>query len=234
MPEPVVTPVTPAASAVAQPDATADLQKEIAALKAQVTEKDQAAQFWYGKANTAKEPAPKAAAAAEPEDDTDLLDLVATKGSKGMRDWMAKQGFVGRSEVDALVQNKAAQFAQEQTLLTAHPDLKDTNSQFFKDTAIVYHELKTQGVPEAVAMRLAAQQVAGTKKAAAADKTDKTEERRERGKAAAGDTGRGKGEAADDDELTPQQLSICKAMGVDPAKYAERAKAGIQMSLRHQ
>jgi hypothetical protein len=241
---PAATPDTAAAAtnAAATPPAEdiAAVKAELEALKGQLSEKERAAQFWYEKARSGAPAEPAKAAAAEPEEDVDLLDLIATKGPKGFDAYMRKRGYVSREEVDAAVNSKAAQLSAESELLGRYPELGKRDSDFFKSTAVHYGELKKQGVPEALAMRLGAERAeldaikAGKVKTvnqqSADEKAEKEAQRQARIRAQAGDKNARATEAnPDDDELTDYERHICRAMGVSEDAYKARAKKGVQL-----
>src|SRR5947209_2644486 len=147
--KPVEQPVTP-------PE-TAELRKELETLKASLAEKDEAVKFWYEKASGGKKEE-LAKKDAEPEDDTDLLDLISKSGSKGLKSWMAKQGFTSKDEVDRLVQQRAGQLTREAELVRQYPELKDESSDFFKSVAKEFQKLKGK-VSDDMAMEMAAERV---------------------------------------------------------------------------
>jgi hypothetical protein len=160
---------------------------------------------------------------------------------------MKARGYVSQKEVDATVQAvvsaKGAQLSTEAELLSNYPDLKNKESDFFKATAQNYGELKNQGVPEAMAMKLGAQQAelqgfrSGKVKTPTqiASDTAATKEanRLARIKAQGGEkttarTSEGIGDE-DDNELSAHEKHICVAMGISEESYMARAKKGVQM-----
>ncbi len=181
----VVSSGTPAAAPAATPAAaTAPTAAEVAALKAeletskqQAAEHERTAQFWYNKSNAKPAPAEKPAAAAEEEDD-DVLDLITSKGAEGLEALLKKRGFVSAAEVDEKVNAKASQITGEAKLIDDYPELAKHDSEFFKATALNYGELKKQGVPEAVAMRMAAEraELAGIRAGKIKTPTQKSDE----------------------------------------------------------
>jgi hypothetical protein len=225
--------------------------EDVAAIKAQLTaaqeaaaENKRVADYWYEQRGM-RAPEPVAAPEPEPEDDTDILDVLTTQGVKGFDALLAKRGFVRAADVDARVNSKAAQLTAEADLINQYPDLRKRDSAFFVATARHYGDLTRQGVPEAVAMRLAAERAetdgirAGTVKTpaqiAADAKTAKEATRLARIAAQAGDRTSRTAEvdgADDDDTLTAHEKHICAAMGISEESYIARAKAGVQMSSR--
>ena len=254
----VVVPGTPppAAAAAAPPPAAAGptaaevaaLKAELETSKAQAAEQERTARFWYDKAKAGTEKPAPAAAAEDPE--PDVLDLITSKGAKGLAAMLKKQGFVSGAEVDAKVNEKAAQITSEAQLLKEYPELGDPKSEFFQATAGFYGELKKEGVPERTAMKLAAQQarLAGIESGkiqtpaqkTAADAAKRAEERAARAAAGAGDRG-GRGATEEDDD-TPtdderraiQRLADALEIPLDKAeeRYKARAKKGVNVAVK--
>jgi len=206
------------------------LRNEATALKAQTAEQEQAIRYWHEAATEGgkKEPAPKQDTPADGEED--LLEVVTRSGAKGLKEVLKKHGFVESSEVDQRIESRAQQIATENELAARYPELKDNKSEFFQATAKEYKVLTDSGVPQALAMKLAAERAElqgyqSGKRLTAAEK----EEREARARAQGG--GKEKKAAAapeeDNDELDAEQKYICEAMGVDPEAYKKRAKAGI-------
>jgi len=250
----------------AQPSVdVAALQKELDTLKSQAAEAQKATQFWYEKATAAGggKGADKAAdKPAESDEEVDVLDLAAKGGKefdKYLNKWARKNGYVSRDEVESTVNTKAATLAKESELLENFPDLKDRKSEFFKATAEAYGELKRNGVPETMAMELAAKQVDRDWLRSGKAKTpqQQSEERkaqREQDRLAriqAQGSDRGGRRAADlddedDDSISPEEQRIISGMlvgqpGKDgkPMSYEQaveafkaRAKAGVKVSRR--
>lgn len=231
-PDTPATPATPAAAAV-------DNSAELAALRAEIAENKRATEFWYGKA-TAAAAAPPPAAEPEPElEDVDLLDLISTGGTKAFDKYMKGRGYMSKAEVDLVVNTKANQLSAEADLIGAYPDLRKPDSPFFQATAAAYGELKRQGVPEALAMKLAAEraELQGFKsgKTKLVDPNDKEAARLARVKAQSGDKSARAAATADpddDDEITDQERHICEAMGITVEAYQKRAKGGVAMGLK--
>jgi hypothetical protein len=240
------TPETPApvvAAAVATP---VDNTAELTALRAELAQTKQATQFWADKyqASSAAPPAPVTTPV--PEEEVDILDILATQGAKGFDAFMRKRGYVQQAEVDATVNAKGQQLSTEAELLANYPDLKDHSSDFFRATAANYGELRKQGVSDALAMKLGAQQaqlegfksgrVKTPTQVAADTAATKEAARIARVKAQSGDrtapgrTTEGVGDEGDGDELTPEQKHICAQMGISEESYIARAKKGTQMS----
>jgi hypothetical protein len=234
-----------------QPDPNAELEalrKENESLKTRASEAEETARYWHGQVRGSTQsrgsdrdrgdddhkPEPD-------QDDTDLLEL-AGKGPEAMKAWLKKSGFVSAAEVETITNAKAQQLVKEAELTRRYPDLQDHDSEFFKATAKQYAILKGRGIPPAEAMEIAAEQAelaqfrAG--KTAAADttkgggkKTESDEERQARIKAQNGGSGRRSAAREDEnDELTPEQLQICDAMGISPDAYKKRAKEGVRVA----
>ena len=227
----------PAASAALPASDAAAMQRQIDDLKEEAAEARRTAEYWAGRAAS---PAP-AAPAAEPDDDTDVLEAITTGGAKGFDALAAKRGFIKRDEVETLINQRATSLTKEQALIEEYPDLRKKDSEFFKATALNYGSLVKSGVPQAVAMETAARQTeleflrSGKIKlpgaAAEETKAEKEAARRARIAAQAPESGRRQAAAPDgeDDELTPQQMRIADAMGVSHEAYAKRAKAGVSI-----
>jgi hypothetical protein len=212
-----------------QPDAKA-LQKEIETLRSQVSEKDEAVRYWHGEAKKGAQP--KAETPAEDEDKTDLLDLIGTKGAKGLTEFLSKKGFVSGAEVDQRVQQRASEMLRESKLVEEYPDLSDRETPFFKATAVEYNKLVKAGVPKALATEQAARnaRLAELEAGAGGGGSDKPKpnaeaERQRRIKAQAGDKGRrGSTREDDPDTVTELEKEVCEAMGVEPGAYKKRQK----------
>jgi hypothetical protein len=225
----------------------AALTAERDALRGTAAENERTARYWYDQAHKGEPAKPAAEAKAE---QIDLLDLITSKGEAGLADWIKKQGLVSRDDVAGMVNEKAAQLTSEAQLIKDYPDLSDAKSEFFQATAQFYGELKKDGVPERMAMKLAAQQaelagIRGGKIKTPAQKTadetaTRTEERRARAAAGAGDHGRHPaGEEADDiptadEELAIQRLADALEIPLDKAteRYKARARKGVQVAMR--
>jgi hypothetical protein len=234
---------TPVVAAAAAPvvDAAA-FQAQIDTLKEQVAESNRTAKFWADKAAAGKS-AP--AAAAEPEDDTDVLEAITTGGAKGFDNLASKRGFVKLEQVEELINTRAQSLTKEQELIQRYPDLSKKTSDFFKATADQYGILVKAGTPQHVAMELAAERAElnlmreGKIKPPGAD-TAPTKEEKETARLAriaAQSSGGGRRPAAaaedeGDEELTPQQKNMCDQMGVSYESYAKRAKAGVSIKGR--
>jgi hypothetical protein len=215
------------------------LQQELETLKGKLADTERNAQFWYEKAST-KEKAPVTTAERAAEDDTDVLDVITTKGSKGLDELVAKRGYVRKDEVQAMVNEKAIQLTKEAQLLKEYPDLSDPNSEFFQATAKVFGELKNAGVSETMAMELAAERVdlqflrTGKRKTPAQqrdeDKAAREEERKARLRAQSGERGNhAPVDNEEDEELTAEQKHIVQSMGITEEAYKKRAKEGVKM-----
>jgi hypothetical protein len=193
---------------------------------ARAREHEEAARYWH---SVAKGPA--ASETAKPEDtaDDDVLSI-ATQGGKAMQAWLKKQGFVSREEAERIAKQHADQRIAEAQLVAQYEDLANPKSEFFKETAALYGQLKTQGVPPEVAMRLAAEQVDLRRKAKAEPSARGSEEERAARAAAQGAPGkRGAAAKTESEDLTPEQERIAEAMGISPEAYKKRAKEGVQI-----
>jgi hypothetical protein len=219
-----------------------DYQAEINELREQLLESQRTAQFWADKAQAIAPPAPAPAPAAGDEE-PDVLEAITTRGAKGFDDLAEKRGFVRKTEVEGMIDAKAAALTKEQNLMNEYPDLKIKSSDFFKATAVHYGALVKQGVPGVTAMELAARQTeldflrAGKTPPAPAD--EKEARRLARVNAQSGGNSGGRRPAAppvggdeDDNELTAEQKHIADAMGISHEAYAKRAKAGVAIGGR--
>lgn len=243
----------PAAGAPPAKDAAA-LEREIEQLKQSNGELQRTAEFWRGKASD--KPADKTPPPAT-EDDVDLLAVIATKGVKGLDEVLKKRGYISKEEADQLVNAKAGLLKTEEQLYDQYPELKDQNSEFFKATAAEYRQLKNAGVPEHLAMSMAAKSTAlsfleSGKRKTRQQQTDETKAQKEADRLAriaaqGGDRGaRTTADDEGDDEITPAEERIIRNMlmhepGADGKlptyeqaveKYRARAKAGVQVSRR--
>lgn len=229
--QPTTAATTQVSGAEAAPDAKA-LQQEIERLKAESSEKDNAIRYWHEQAKGAAKSADKAAESAG--DEEDLLDVVAKKGSAGLKEVLKKQGFVEASEVEQRIEQRARIIATENELAAKYPELKDSKSDFFKVTAGHYADLIRDGVPQHAAMKQAAKLAAldGYESGKRIPDAEK-QEREARARAQAGAPTRKSGEqqtAEENDDLDDVQKTICERFGIDPEKYKARAKAGVVVS----
>lgn len=248
------------AAAGAGADAAAELQKEVTALKAAnakatkdletanatLGEKDTAIQYWHGKAT--KGPAAGGQASVEqPGDDVDLLDVIGTKGTKGLDAVLKARGYVSKDDVQALIAETVQTVSREGKAVERFPELKDTSSEFYKLTIKNVAALKADGITGVKATEIAAERAylhmvdegkmdTHAQRKAKADKAGEDEEEAERiarANAAGGDTGRraatkGKGKG----ELDAEQKRIIRAMGITEDAYKARADKGVIFSGR--
>jgi hypothetical protein len=229
-------------------DENALLKRTLADKDRVIGEKDQAVQYWHGQAKGAKQPADDKQPPAEAEDTTDLLDLIGTKGAKGLDDYLKAKGFVKGSDVAAAVNTKAQEISREAGVVGRFPELKDQNSEMFKATARHFAELEAEGIKGtratevATAMAYAELLEAGKitprgKKAAepnagGTDDDQRESDRLRRVRAQEGDNGRrtGGGGGGKDDELDPVQKRMVEAFGITEEAYKKRAKEGVQFA----
>lgn len=228
------------AAAVDNTAALAALQTQIDALKseatakeaqftAQLNEKDQAARYWHEEAKKKSEPK-KDPPIETPEVEDDPIEVLSKEGMKGFERLAAKRGFVSAAAVDSKIETRAQQLTDEAALTKEYPELTDNKSEFFKATAAHYQRLVDAGTPQSVAMRQSANNayLDGVKSGKIVTKAQQ-DEIDARAAAASGDKSHkgGKSDAAKDDDLDEFQKNICEQMGVDPAAYQKRAKAGV-------
>jgi hypothetical protein len=246
-PAAAATPVTPAAPAGPTAAELATLTAERDALKATAAEQQRAAEYWHEKATKGAAPAPKKE---EPEPEVDLLDLITSGGPKALKAYLRKEGLVTGADVEATVSAKVAQVTAERQLLDDYPDLGKKDSEFFQATAGIYGELKKAGVPETLAMQLAAQraELEGLKSGKIKTpqqvtddaKAARTAERAARAAAGAGDRGHQATAEEDDDTPTPDEqraiarLADALEISVEKAteRYKARAKKGVNVALK--
>jgi hypothetical protein len=216
---------------------TAEFQRQIEELREQVAEGQRTAQYWAEKARgngtTPKQAEPPA------EEEPDVLEAITTGGAKGFDALASKRGFIRKAEVEELINQKAAALTKEQELMALYPDLKRKDSEFFKATAMEYGELIKAGVSQTLAMETAAQRAelafirSGKIKLPGSEPTKEEKEAARLARIAAqsgeGSMRRPPAEAAEDDELTPQQKHIADSMGISHEAYLKRAKAGVKM-----
>jgi hypothetical protein len=225
----------------------ADNGAEIAALRSELAETKRAAEFWSTRATQASAPPPAAAKEEAAEEEVDLLDVLSTQGVKGFNKVLKSLGYASKAEVDAAVNSKAAQLSAEAELIDSYPDLRKRDSEFFRATAEAYGNLKKQGVPEALAMKLGAQQAeldgykSGKTKTVGQTAAEKESARLARIKAQGGDRGsRVAVTEDDDDELNDdnqaaiRQLADALDISVEDAtkRYVARAKMGTNVALK--
>ena len=107
----------PGPAASPQPGGTpaedvAAIKARVAELQGQAAEHQRNAQFWYEKANKGGAKPEKDPPAAT-EDNVDVLDLITTKGAKGLdKLLMAKRGYIRKEDAESLVNSKAAQLTK--------------------------------------------------------------------------------------------------------------------------
>jgi len=242
----------PAAESTPPPEpSAADLAKDarIQALEAHNAELQRTSEFWHSRASErpAAAAAPAATATPEPEEDEDLLDLITTKGVKGLDALMTKRGYVRRDEVDHKVNAKATQVTDEARLVAQYPELNDNKSDFFMATATRYGTLVKNGTPEHMAMRLAAEgaelemiragKMQTPAEKAAATKAQRETERLAHVAAQGGDRGGRTTDQEESDELTAEQRAVAiRMLAVDGVteeqaieRYKARAKKGVAM-----
>ena len=224
----------PVVDAAALQARIAQLERDHQSARAAAEASEENARYWHDRAK-ATTAAPAPAAATETEDDSvDPIEVLSKEGRKGLKKLLAKEGLVSAEDVEKIVAQRVSQttttIQEEQRLYGEYPELKDRQSEFFKETKRVYQELLATDVPAVQAMGLAAKQVeleqikAGTRLTAA-----QKEERQRRADAQSGDRSRTRGgaTAADDpgdEELDSLQMQICRDMEISPEQYKKRVK----------
>lgn len=236
----------------AEAKATREHEREIAELKTQLAEKDQAALHWYNvaqgvtrpKTDDDDEPGAKPAKPAKVDDDDEspdrFVDKLATLGPKALDEYMAKRGFMSGKQVQELLNGVVGKITREADLYAKYPDLRNEESELFKETQREFQDmvaLDKSFAKNPVAVQLAARNATTRLKMAAeiadAKKPKETEaERRARAAAAGGDPGRGGGAEFEDDspgELSPMAKDMLAKMNqagggpdIDPDKLLKR------------
>jgi hypothetical protein len=219
-----------AAAAAAKPDPAVEIARltaELSASKATAAEKNQAAEFWYAKANAKPEEKKEAAT----EEDEDLLELIG-KGGKSFKAWLDKQGLMTKADVEKLVQQKSVQLIKENQLVDRYPDLKDKSSDFFKATSAEYIALKKLGVGDAIAMEMAAEKVelaelrSGKRKIQS--KEDEESDRLDRVRAQGGDRSRRTpADREKSDTLTAEDKAMIKRFGISEDSFKASRKTMV-------
>lgn len=227
----------------------ADLKKtvaakdsELATAKQTITEKDQAAQFWHEKATKGATAAK--AAEADPADEVDLLDVIGTKGTKGLDAVLKARGYVSKDDVQALIADTVQTVSREGKAVERFPELKDKDSDFYKQTAKNVAALAKDGIKGVAATELAAERTylqfldegkmkpAAVRRAEAEKHVDDDEDEQDRiarGAAAGGATGRrastpASRRAAETAEDKNLRKRVCAAFEIDEDKYIKRAE----------
>lgn len=173
---------------------------------------------------------PEAADGTIPDDTPEkLVDEIAGQGVKALQ----KRGFVTAAEarriaVDAaskvaqvVVKNERVKSSTDQQLIGQYPDLRNPQSELFKETAKIYREAVAMD-PSArktpAALMLAAR--AAKQMIDARQPQETEEERRDRIDAQAGHRG-GRPDTGRDDMLGDEAKSIIQAMGITEEAYKE-------------
>lgn len=190
-------------------------------------------QYWHGEVVKAKG-ATRLPSETEPdpEDDPDLLELVAGKGGLGkLTKVLEKKGFVSGAEVDRRVDQRAAQMVREGKLIDQYPDLADKESDFFKQTAVEYGKLTSAGMPKGLAMEQAAKNVrlaefeANGGAAPLPKAADAEAERQRRIRAQGGDKGRRTQQTETVDTVSDDDKTVAAAMGISEKDFLESRKS---------
>ncbi len=191
------------------------LKAEIKAMKAErqadrqrATEAENTARFWHDKAQT---PAAAVKTVAKKEENpADFIERLTEGGAAAIDELLAERGYLRKDEVEARiaasVQHARQSVTVEAKLAQDYPDLEDSTSDFFKETAAQYQALisetpELKGNPKT--MRLAA-------KLAAAEFEQDAEAKPARGKA--------KKTVVDDDEDGDETDDVDEDEDDTPAK----------------
>jgi hypothetical protein len=236
LPDPEKPQETPAAPAAAPAADVAALQAEIAALRARAEQAEDATRFWAEKAKT-----PTATPAAAPTDktdaeDVDLLAAIAQKGAKAIDEYLTKRGYIPADQVQERVNKTVAEtvlrVSKEAELTGRYEGLKDKNSEFFKQTAAIFRQLKEGGVADHIAMELAADKAELERLRKESEVNRSKEKRTARAAAQAPEKTAGApagGGEDEQEELTQAQKDICAWMGISEDAYKARAKQGVKI-----
>jgi hypothetical protein len=115
--------------------------KQIKAERAQANQRaaeaENTARFWHGKAQAT----PVAAKKEEESDPADFIEQLTARGTAAIDDHIAKRGYVSKDEVEARIAAARNQVIVESNLAREYPDLADSESAFFKETAAQYQAL---------------------------------------------------------------------------------------------
>jgi len=170
-----------------------------------------------------------------------FVDDLASTGAAAI----GKAGYVTKAEAQRIAADTAARVSREfigrerqkmgsdTKILADFPELKDQNSDLYKETAKHYQEavaMDPNAVKSPVALYLAAKTARATLKAKAAPRRDDDDDRPEpesdRRARANSQDGRAKGraEVEDDDMLGSEARSIVKSMGITEAEFKASRK----------
>lgn len=149
-------PVVPEAERALRAELKAAHNREKAANQ-RALESENTARFWHEK--NKETPAPAKTATAEPEDAANFIEQLTERGAGAIDDLLAKRGYVRQDQVEARIARERQSFTTEAALARDYPDLQNSDSEFFKETATQYQMLisetpELKGNPKA--MRLAA------------------------------------------------------------------------------
>jgi hypothetical protein len=224
-------------------DSDRELREEVKALRGRVSEAENNAKYWHGKAAQAPVKEEKADEP-DPALSSDLVDAISSGDKKLVQKLFKEMGFVSSKDVDKAISTTRAQITEEAKLYGAFPELQDNKSELFQLTAAKYNELASDpilaksGKLIEIAAKLAAAEL-GTEKAkpanrrAAADEEETDRVRRvstqtvPRGSKVARD--------ATNDDLSAAQSNLVKkfqAAGstITEEGYKKHASLGVRMS----
>jgi hypothetical protein len=233
-------------------DRERDLSRQLKEERQARKQAEEGMRHWYDRAAGAAAPR-EPEAKPEPEPEIDVIELLTTKGQKGLDEYidnrMKKAGVARSADVDAKINRTRAEVTQEAQLVAKYPDLTDESSEFYQTTLEVYKEMakdpviaKSPALLETAAKMAARQLGVETKPARrAARQAEDEPDDAERDRVArvgrqSGDRGaRQRREPEDENELSGMQKSVIakfKAAGADITEdgYKKRAQGGIQMS----
>lgn len=224
-------------------DDSRDLREENKALRGRLSEAEQNAQFWHGKAKDGKAaPAAEAMEEASEALSEDIVDALASGDTRRISKLFKEMGFVRKGDVDQAIDRTRAQITEESALYGKYPELKDKDSEFFQLTAEKYNELALDPVlaksPKLIeiAAKLATAEMGGDAPASRRRGGEEETERVRRVSAQAGDRGtKAARQTADNSELSKSQASLIakfRAAGSTLTEdgYKKTASRGVRMS----
>lgn len=231
--------------AAKEPDPLAEMRDELRSLRTRVSEAENDARFWRTKASGE---APKEEGENDGDDEPsvtdDLLETFSSGDAKRVAKVLKEMGFVRQADVEKAITNTRKEISSQGQLYKTYPDLADSESEFFLETAKRYNQL-VQDEPSLkkspktieIAARLTAAEL-GVSETPSRRDDDGDYERASRVARQSGDRGRGSRAAKGSDgpsELSAVQRSIIakfQAAGstVTEEGYRARADKGVKMS----
>lgn len=246
---------TPAAKPVrSESDETLkEMRRALKESRTALRETNEMAKFWMAKAQGGA----TAQAEAEPEPTTsvDLVEAITNNDAKAVAKALREMGVAFSTDVDGKIHAARTAVGKDAELYDRFPDLADSKSDLFLETAKVYNDLARRdpalaksGVLAEVAAELAEKRLNGSDPAPRRpqpdfdvdddeEADDREAERVRRVRAQSGDRGRRTSSRAsgDSDALDATQKTIVaklRAAGADISEegYRKRAQSGVRMS----